>query len=177
MGRTGEPQLVKTFVGMLTARLSVMPRVSSLLQERLGPIDIESDTLDFNYTRYYEEEMGPGLKRRFLGFRHLAPPERLVRVKFFTNELEQILAEEGKRLVNLDPGYLTAAKVVLVSTKDHAHRLYLGSGIYGEVTLVYQDRRFQILPWTYPDYRSEVYHKFFKQLRTAYLAQIAIKGT
>ncbi|OGO01213.1 MAG: hypothetical protein A2Y72_00070 [Chloroflexi bacterium RBG_13_53_26] len=177
MGRAKEPQLVKTFVGMLTARLSLLPQVNSLLQERLGPIDIESDTLDFSYTRYYEEEMGTGLKRRFLGFHHLAPPDRLVEVKLFTNELEQILAEEGKRLVNLDPGYLTAAKVVLASTKDYAHRLYLGSGIYGEVALVYQGRRFQVLPWTYPDYRSEVYHRFFKQLRTAYLTQIAIKGT
>src|SRR4030042_3054991 len=106
MGRAKEPHLVKTFVGMLTARLSLLPQVNSLLQERLGPIDIESDTLDFSYTRYYEEEMGTGLKRRFLGFHNLAPPDRLVEVKLFTNELEQILAEEGKRLVKWDPGYL-----------------------------------------------------------------------
>jgi hypothetical protein len=53
----------------------------------------------------------------------------------------------------------------------------LSGGIYGEVTLVYQDRRFQIQPWTYPDYRSELYHEFFKKLRAAYLGQIEIKGT
>jgi hypothetical protein len=177
MGEAREPQLVKTFVGILTGRLSLLSTVNSLLQERLGPIDIESDLLEFNYTRYYENEMGPGLKRLFVGFDSLGPPDKLVEVKSFTNELERTFSEEGKRLVNLDPGYLTAAKVVLASTKDYAHRLYLGDGIYGEVTLVYQGGRFRTLPWTYPDYRSEMYHEFFRQLRTAYLAQIAAQGT
>lgn len=177
MGETREPQLVKTFVGILTGRLSLLSTVNSLLQERLGPISIESDLLEFNYTRYYENEMGPGLKRCFVGFDLLGPPDKLVEVKSFTNDLERTFSEEGKRLVNLDPGYLTAAKVVLASTKDYAHRLYLGGGIYGEVTLVYQDRRFRALPWTYPDYRTEMYHDFFRQLRTGYLSQIASEGT
>ena len=177
MGETREPQLVKTFVGILTGRLSLLSMVNNLLQERLGPIDIESDLLEFNYTRYYENEMGPGLTRCFVGFDLLEPPDRLVEVKSFTNELERTFSEEGKRVVNLDPGYLTAAKVVLASTKDYAHRLYLGDGIYGEVTLIYQDKRFRILPWTYPDYRTEMYHEFFMRLRAAYLAQIAAEGT
>jgi hypothetical protein len=177
MGEARDPQLVKIFVGMLTAQLSLLPKVDNLLQERLGPIDIESELLDFNYTRYYENEMGAGLKRRFLGFHRLVHPDALVEVKLFTNQLEQALSEQGKRPVNLDPGYLTAAKVVLASTKDYAHRLYLRDGIYGEVTLVYQNRRFQTLPWTYPDYRSEPYHGFFRRMRAAYLAQLGTEGT
>jgi len=177
MGQAKDPQPVKAFVGILTARVSLLPEVDELLQERLGPIDVGSETLDFDYTRYYEAEMGSGLKRRFLGFERLAHADALVETKLFTNELEQKLSEEGRRRVNLDPGYLTAARVVLASTKDYAHRLYLGRGVYGEVTLIYQERGFQALPWTYPDYRSEPYHQFFRHLRRAYLTQTGTKGT
>ena len=177
MGEARDPQPVKAFVGLLTARLSLLPEVEELLRERLGPIDVESETVDFDCTRYYEKEMGPGLKRRFLGFDRLVDPAALVEMKLLTNEFERALSEEGRRPVNLDPGYLSAARVVLASTKDHAHRLYLGKGIYGEITLVYQDRGFQALPWTYPDYRSEPYQEFFRRLRRAYLAQIGAKGT
>ena len=79
--------------------------------------------------------------------------------------------------MNIDPGYLTAARVVLASTKDFAHRLYLGKGIYGEVTLLYQKKDFQALPWTYPDYRSEAYRQFFRELRRVYMAQLAASGS
>ncbi|MBM4444798.1 MAG: DUF4416 family protein [Chloroflexi bacterium] len=177
MGQAREPQPVKAFVGVLTSRLSLLRRVDELLSERLGPIDVESETLDFDYTGYYEKEMGPGLKKRFLGFERLVPPEALVEMKLFTNELERAVSEEGRRTVNLDPGYLTAARVVLASTKDYAHRIYLGKGIYGEITLLYRDRGFQELPWTYPDYRSQPYHEYLTRLRRTYLAQIASKGS
>jgi hypothetical protein len=177
MGQTRDPQPVKSFVGILTAHMSLLPEVDELLRVRLGPIDVDSETLDFDYTRYYEREMGSGLKRRFVGFERLAHPDALVETKLFTNELEQKLSERGGRRVNLDPGYLTAARVVLASTKDFAHRLYLGRGIYGEVTLVYQEKGFQALSWTYPDYRSEPYQKFFRRLRRAYMAQTVAGGT
>jgi hypothetical protein len=67
--------------------------------------------------------------------------------------------------LNLDPGYLTAAKLVLASTKDHAHRLYLGQGIYGEVTLSYRQGHWQHREWTYPDYRRADFQDFFLRLR------------
>jgi hypothetical protein len=173
MGKTREPQKVKIFVGLLIARLSPLPQVCRLLEEKLGTVDLSSQALDFNYTNYYEAEMGTGLKRVFLGFSDLVTPDKLVDIKLFTNGLEQTLSEGGKRLVNLDPGYLTAAKVVLATTKDYAHRLYLGSSIYGEVTLVFRKKQFQPLAWTYPDYRTEAYHEFFRQLRSKYMRQLA----
>ena len=173
MGKTREPQPVKAFVGLLISRLSLLPRVSDLLQERLGPVDIQSQVWDFNYTNYYEAEMGTELKRLFMAFGALVTPEKLVEMKLFTNNLEGVLAEGGKRLVNLDPGYITPAKVVLATTKDYAHRLYLGSGIYGEVTLIFHGKQYQTLPWTYPDYCSETYREFFRQLRMKYMAQMA----
>jgi len=69
------------------------------------------------------------------------------------------------RPLNLDPGYLTEAKLVLASTKDHAHRIYLGRGIYAEVTLHYQNGRWQSHDWTYPDFQRPDYHLFFSQCR------------
>ena len=173
MGKTREPQKVKIFIGLLIAELSLLPQVRRLLEEKLGTIDLSSQVLDFNYTDYYEAEMGTGLKRVLLGFSDLVTPDRVVDIKLYTNKLEQTLSEGERRLVNLDPGYLTAAKVVLATTKDYAHRLYLGSGIYGEVTLVFHSKQFQPLAWTYPDYQSEAYHEFFRQLRSKYVMQLA----
>jgi hypothetical protein len=173
MGKAGEPKKVKIFADLLIARLSLLPQVYRLLGEKLGTVDLSSQVLDFTYTNYYEAEMGAGLKRVFLGFSDLVTPDRLVDIKLFTNDLERTLSEGGKRLVNIDPGYLTAAKVVLATTKDYAHRLYLGSGIYGEVTLIFRQKQFQPLAWTYPDYRTEAYHEFFRQLRSQYMRQLA----
>ena len=172
MGEIREPQPVKVFVGVLTANIHILPELKEALEQKLGPVTLQSEVLDFNYTDYYEAEMGPALKRVFLAFQRLVNPEALVELKLFTNGLEQNLAQNGKRTVNLDPGYLTPARVVLASTKDFGHRLYLGKGIYGEVTLMYQKKDFRALPWTYPDYRSEAYLRFFRELRRVYLAQL-----
>jgi hypothetical protein len=177
MGEVREPRPVKFFVGILTAPPLALSELQGALEERFGPVDSESELLEFAYTIYYEPEMGAGLKRKFWGFRRLGVPDVLVDLKLFTNRIEQTLAVNGKRTVNVDPGYLTAARVVLASTKDFAHRLYLGRGIYGEVTLVYQKKDFQVLPWTYPDYRSETYLQYFRELRKVYMAQLASSGS
>ncbi len=173
MGEVRKPQPVKVFVGLLTALPSTLTELRGSLEEQFGPVDCESQLLEFAYTDYYEPEMGPDLKRMFLGFHHMASPDALVDLKLFTNLLELTFAIEGKRTVNIDPGYLTAARLVLASTKDFAHRLYLGKGIYGEVTLTYRKKDFQALPWTYPDYRSEAYREFFRELRKIYMTQLA----
>ena len=176
MGEVREPQPVKIFVGILSAQSSAMAELRGSLERLLGPADCESQLLDFTYTDYYDQEMGSGLKRRFWGFGRLVVPDALVDLKLFTNGVEQTLAVNGKRTVNMDPGYLTPARLVLASTKDFGHRLYLGKGIYGEVTLMYQKKRFQPLPWTYPDYRSEAYQQFFRELRRVYMTQLASCG-
>jgi Domain of unknown function (DUF4416) len=176
MGEAREPQPVKFFVGILTAMPSALTGLRGSLEERFGPIDGESELLEFAYTDYYESEMGSGLKRKFWGFGRLGSPDALVDSKLFTNQVEQTLATDGKRTVNIDPGYLTAARVVLASTKDSAHRLYMGRGIYGEVTLMYQKKDFHALPWTYPDYRSQSYLRYFRELRKVYMVQLASSG-
>ena len=172
MGRAKEPEPVKLFVGVLAAAPELLPEVRDHLEKALGPVDLSSPLWDFGYTRYYEAEMGPTLKRQFWSFAPLVDPGRLPEIKLFTNQVEEEFALQGRRRVNLDPGYLASAKVVLVTTKDFSHRVYLGRGIYGEITLMYRRGQFVPLPWTYPDYRSPDYHRFFAELRALYRRQL-----
>ena len=156
-----------------------------------GPVDLESDIFNFDYTDYYAKEMGPGLVRKFFSFARLISPEDLAGIKLKTNEIEEDfarpvrgLASNGARRgeakvarpINLDPGYLTSAKVVLATAKDYSHRIYLKGGIYAEATLRYFKGAYQPWPWTYPDYKSPEYLSFFHRLRKIYLAQLAHCG-
>ncbi len=113
--------------------------------------------------------MGTGIRKTFWAFERLADPADLPRWKLETNRWEaEYAAQAGHdepRPLNLDPGYLTPAKLVLASTKDHAHRVYLSQGIFAEVTLYYKDRRWHPRDWTFPDYRRDDYQQFFSQCR------------
>ncbi|MBI4481737.1 MAG: DUF4416 family protein [Acidobacteria bacterium] len=168
-----EPETVKLFVAILTGQPELLPRTREELEVLFGPVDLASEVLAFDQTRYYETEMGSGLKRQFLGFQRLFPPGDLARAKTLTNWLEEDWARgtSGGRPVNLDPGYVEPSKVVLASTKNFYHRVYLKDGIYAEVTLRFRKGSFQHFPWTYPDYRGEAYQRFLLLLRKRYLEQ------
>jgi uncharacterized protein DUF4416 len=137
--------------------------------ERYGTILMASDPFDFTETNYYTATMGAGLKKQFLACEQLIDSSALASIKRETNDCEADYAGVGRhpepRPLNLDPGYLTPAKLVLASTKDHAHRIYLRDGIFAEVTLVYRQRKWQPLEWTYPDYRRDDYQAFFTRCR------------
>jgi hypothetical protein len=137
--------------------------------QRLGPLALESPAFDFHETHYYDASMGPGLKKVFWTFAEPFEPERLVELKLLTNQWEADYAAEAAhsepRPLNLDPGYLTLGKLVLASTKDFAHRIYLGSGIYAEVTLFYRHGRWEPHAFTFADYRRADYHEFFSRCR------------
>lgn len=137
--------------------------------EAWGPIARESPALDFTQTDYYRDTMGPGLRKVFFGLERPFDPADLAGVKLQTNAWEEAYrAAAGMpepRPLNLDPGYLTLAKLVLASTKGHSHRLYLRDGIYAEVTLCYSAGRWQSREWTYADYRREDFQAFFSQCR------------
>jgi len=174
--RTAQP--VKLFAGLLSGDLDLLRRARQLLARRFGPVDLESDIWPFDHTDYYAAEMGPGLQRCFYAFRPLVNPDRLVEIKHETNALELEIAEQCllsdiPRPVNIDPGYLDLTKLVLATTKDRGHRIYLGHGIYAEVTLQYARNAWQTFPWTYPDYAQPDYHAFFLKLRELYRQQRA----
>ena len=145
--------------------------------QRFGPVDFVSETLAFDFTSYYSPEMGKGLWRRMVSFEPLVMPDQLVSVKLWTNAQElQILNEQGGRRLNIDPGYLAASKFILATGKDYSHRIYLGEGIYGDLTLIFQKGAFSPLPWTYPDYASEPLLGIINLLRKRYLWQLKNTG-
>ena len=160
---------VKLLVGMIAGRPGLFEEVRPFLTARFGPIDLESPVYAWNHTTYYEKELGADLKRRFFFFEHLISPDSLPEIKRFSNALEQrwlrTTAEGNLRQINLDPGYLAPSKIVLATTKDYSHRIYLRDGIFAEVTLVYQGKSFIPLPHTYPDFRSDEYISFFNEAR------------
>ena len=132
-----------------------MTDIENDLVQFLGPLGDRSPVTPFLYSDYYAKEMGKDLRRYFLLFAPLALREQLPQVKLRTNELETSYAWQGKRTVNIDPGYIALEHVVLATTKGYAHRVYLGDGIFGDLTLMFKNGSYHGLPWTYPDYRSE----------------------
>ncbi len=134
-----------------------------------GPVALESPGFDFNQTDYYQPTMGPGLRKIFFTFSRPFDAAELAEVKLQANRWEQEYARQADhpepRPLNLDPGYLTLGKLVLASTKDHAHRIYLARGIYAEVTLYYRHGRWEPHELTFADYRREDYQQFFSQCR------------
>jgi len=170
MGKIRQVNRVKLFAGMFSADPEYFHRAEVVMAGLFGPVDFRTDILTFGPTDYYQEEMGQGLKRKFISFGNLIVPDELPAVKITTNKLEKEFADaKGRRRINIDPGYVSAAKTVLATTKDYSHRLYLGQGIYGEVTLQFHSKTFQPLEWTYPDYRSTEYIAFFNSIREIYL--------
>ena len=172
MGKIKEPLPVKLIASMFTAGEELLEEAKVRLSQEFGPIDYESELLPFDHTTYYAAEFGEGLKRRFVAFVELVHPGKLAEIKLLTNALEMEWAAEGKRRINIDPGYVSHSKLVLATTKNHAHRIYLGQGIYAEVTLHFRDGTFRAWPWTYPDYASPPLIAIFNHIRGLYVKQL-----
>ena len=174
----GEPRPaapVTLVCGVLAADEAFLAEALAALERAFGPRAAESPVLPFAFTRYYEKEMGPRLLRTLVAFERPVDPGRLAAIKLRTNALEREIAARAPagvpRPVNLDPGTVDAARLVLATTKDHAHRLYLGEGIYGEVTLIWHKGGFTPLDWTYPDFRTEAYRSFFDEVRRLHVSR------
>jgi len=159
---------VKLIIGLIYKDEVVFIQAKNKLKNKFGRIDFESARLDFNYTNYYEPEMGKGLTRRFISFSKLIPIQDLYRSKLYTNRLEEKFSVAKHRQINIDPGYLDLAKLVLASTKDYAHRIFLRKGIFAEIALTYRQDSFSRNDWTYPDYCSKEYIEIFNQIRKLY---------
>ncbi len=162
----------KLVVPLLIANPALLSDVVVALEASFGLIDYRSREIPFEFTSYYEAEMGAGLSRVFLAFDDLVSPERLARIKLESNRIEQRYAVKGKRVVNIDPGLLSLSRLTLASTKDNGRRIPLSDGIYAEITLVYHDGDFHSLDWTYPDFRSREYRDTLCDIRRAYRDQL-----
>lgn len=178
MGKINEPQSVKFFFGLIFEESFNIKEVYDILEKKFkNKIDIFSPIIDFSFTKYYNKEMGKHLKRQWISFETLLSPELLAEMKVETNNIEDSFSvvPEGSRqgstnrIVNIDPGYITPANVILASTKDFSHRIYLSKGIYAEVTTIYRKEGFTKLPWTYPDYLCPTATEFILQARQCIL--------
>jgi len=166
--RPSDPDPVKLFVAVLYADEALLERAVGMLTQEYGPLDYRSEPLSFTVTDYYRREMGGPIRRTFLSFQQLIDPGRLAEIKIKTNEIEDQLAVEGRRKVNLDPGYLDVCKAVLASAKYNGQKIYLGQGIYADPTLHYEKGHFRPYPWSFPDFKTGEYENIFLRIRVLY---------
>jgi hypothetical protein len=176
MSRPQPAEPVKLVASLFSGDPSLIGAALEALTERYGRIDYLSAPLPFAYTDYYEREFGGPLIRRFVAFETLIAPDTLPEVKGWTNGLEERLAAGGKRRVNIDPGYLARAHLILATGKGYTHRPYLRDGIYADLTLVFQQGGFQPLPWTYPDYAGTEMIGILTRIREKYSLQLKGKA-
>ncbi|BBO86657.1 hypothetical protein DSCO28_72230 [Desulfosarcina ovata subsp. sediminis] len=172
MSRPQPPKPAKPIVGFFLKERSLAADIAGMLQARLGPVDMISPWLDFDFTSYYEKEMGAPLFRRLMVFKPLIEQTRLAAIKRMTNELETTLQRGGQRRVNIDPGYLLPERFVLATGKNFTHRIYIGEGIYADLTLIYRKGAFRTLPWTYPDYADRRLIDFLTLVRNKYMIDL-----
>ncbi|MCK4666051.1 DUF4416 family protein [Candidatus Dependentiae bacterium] len=173
MGKILELEKVKLFCGIIFNPTIDLEEILNKLQEEFGEIDTRMPSSPFSHTEYYLEEFGEGLTRSFISFKHLIEKKELPACKHFTNNLEnQYLTDDNKRRVNIDPGYIELSKIILASTKNFNHRIYIGDRIYAELTLIYKYRRFITLEWTYPDFKIQKHLDYLTRVRKIYKKQL-----
>ncbi len=195
MGKLKPPLKVTLICGILVSKdwienkfnisshSDIVQKINSQLQSLFSPsgftIESNSEIINFDFTDYYTNEMGKEILRYWISFTPLVSPEQLWKIKIFTNKLEQenFTDKSGNRKLNLDPGYIEGSKLVLFSTKNFAHRIYLAEGIYAEVTLVYKHGKFEFLAWTYPDYKTVQAINFFSFIRDNWVKKTSLNNT
>jgi len=167
MRKAGFPERALLFMGALYSDPEIFRRTEIILGEHFGEIFLISPAVTWDHSSHYRDELGPPINRRFIFFRNIFDTGTLADIKLKTNEIEDTLSLDGKRRINLDPGYITLAKVVLASTKNYSHRICLGKGIYAEITLIYRHNTKTFTPhmFTYTDYQDKENIDLFLKIR------------
>ncbi len=176
MWKLKDPKPVKLIVGILAADRQCLHAGIEAVTDKLGHADFVSDVWQFDKTDYYKEQSGPHILRQFVSIEKLVDPGKLAKIKCKTNKLEQKLAKTLglplPRPVNLDPGIIEPSKLILATTKNYSHRIYIGNKMYAEVTLIFDKGLWRPLDHTYPDYRQKCYFDFFLNVRNRLLEQL-----
>ncbi|MGB9561599.1 MAG: DUF4416 family protein [bacterium] len=165
---------VKLFTGIIVRNNpELIKMVKDALEKTFSEIILESRIIPFNYTNYYQKEMGKELLRFWAGYKKPILPDELPDIKKKAVELEKGFCDEkGNRQVNIDPGYLELSKIVLSSTKDYSHRIYLRDGVYAELEYQFLKGKYEPVSWTYPDYRDTPAIEFFHNLRRIFKEEL-----
>jgi Domain of unknown function (DUF4416) len=159
---------VKLFVVTLHRDPEILQNAASDMIKAFGQVDWESEDFPFDVTNYYEKEMGTELLRKFYSFQNLIMPDEIAGIKIVTNELENKYSNAKGRQINLDPGYLDTYKLVLASTKFGGQKIYLGQGIYADMTLVMYKGQWESFAWGFPDFKSHRYDTVLSKIRDLY---------
>jgi hypothetical protein len=173
------PKPVKLIIGILAANQDCLQTAVKTIEAKFGEIDFQSDVWPFTQTDYYKDQTGENILRQFISIEKLIDPGKLAKIKLKTNKLEQKLAADLNiglcRPVNLDPGLIEPSKLVLATTKNYSHRIYIGKKMYAEVTLIFDKGLWKPFDYTYPDYRQQCYFDFFDKARNRLVEQLKSK--
>ena len=179
MWKLQAPKPAKLIIAILAADENHRKATVDEINASFGKTDCVSDSWPFDKTDYYRDETGENILRQFVSIEKLVDPAKLAKIKLKTNKIEQRLAEQSAsdllRPVNLDPGIVEPSKLVLATTKNYSHRIYIGKKIFAEVTLIYDKGAWRPFDYTYPDYRQNYYHDFFSKVRTQLVEQLKSK--
>ncbi len=172
MGKIVDVLPVKLLFSIFTGKKEYFTFTLEKIEDIFGETEVFSDDFLFNHTTYYEAEFGKKLYRKFIVLKPLYKRDGIAKSKILTNEMEESFSKNGQRIVNIDPGYLTLENFILFTTKNYTHRIYLENGIFADLTLIFQNKKFNSLPWTYPDYASDEIKNFLREIRKIYANQI-----
>jgi hypothetical protein len=179
MWNLNAPKPAKLIIGILAADEECLTTALEAINANFGKTDLVSDVWPFDQTDYYKEQTGENILRQFVSIEKLVDPGKLAKIKLKTNKIEQKLAKQSAsdllRPVNLDPGLIEPSKLILATTKNYSHRIYIGKKIFAEVTLVFDKGAWRPFDYTYPDYRQDCYHDFFSKVRTRLVEQLKSK--
>ncbi len=172
MSKPTAAEPVKLLFSVLATKVDLLNKAITILSAAYGQPDFVSVVMPFDYTDYYCAEMGDNLVRQFMSMEILIKPEMLPDIKLATNDIEDMSASDKRRQINIDPGYISKAHLILATGKGYAHRPYLRDGIYADLTLIYQGKKFCPLRWTYPDYAEGKQISMFSKIRAKYISQL-----
>lgn len=174
MGKIFKTGKVKLITSIIYRESGKLLEAEKALRGIFGETESLEFAAPFDYTDYYESEFGSPLKRKVIVFKGVIPEEKAHLTKVSTNAIENIMSVDKRRVVNIDPGYITEAKLALFTTKDYSHRIYVGDGIFAECTLFFRSGVYNPWPWTYPDYGSGLMCDFFGRVRDLYVKDLGV---
>ena len=173
MGAVYDFDREKMIIGVIYHERDVFDKAMKILTDEFGPTDLVSEEFSFSeeFSTYYDSELGGEGLRRIYSFKETVDPSRQAEIKKRTNEIEREFSVNGKRLINLDPGFINHGRLMLATTKNAGFRIPLADGIYTELTLFYARGAWHKFPWSYRDYQSERVQRFLTEVRNIYLAE------
>jgi len=172
MSKPKQPDNAKFLISLFMKEKRIFEAVVMRLESIFGEIDIISRCFNFDFTKYYEREMGAPLFSRIVVVKKLIEQASLSDIKLKTNAIEKEFSYNENRTVNIDPGYILRERFVLATGKNFSHRIYIGNNIYADLELIFHKGFFEVLPWTYPDYASENMILFLTKVRAKYISDL-----